>query len=167
MQLFNLEEIKAKNKDIFVSRYQTTGEIAGAIVRAIKESEPTAQKIKQYFTNPDKYTSAKMIFIFCKNLLPYKREPAATQTARTMARIIQDAKKGGDCKHFATLSAALCKALNIKCKLRLISQSYDTKQPNHIYTVAIIKGKEVIIDAVLNKFDTEARYNYKTDINLN
>lgn len=167
MQLFNLGKIKAQNKNILVSRYQTTGEIAGAIIHAIKESEPTAQKIKQYFQNADKKVSAKMIFIFCKNLLPYKKESADRQTARTMSRIIQDAKKGGDCKHFATLSATLCKVLGIKCKLRLISQSYYNKQPNHIYTVAIIDGKEVIIDCVLKSFDTEARYNSKTDIKIN
>jgi len=166
MDMYHLGNIKANNKNILVARYQTTGQIAGAIVRAVKESQPTAEKIKKYFQG-DKYQQAKLIFIFCKNLLPYKKESASRQTARTMARIIQDAKKGGDCKHFSTLSASLCKALNIKCKLRLISQRYDNDQPNHIYTVALINGREVIIDAVLPNFDTEARYNKKYDININ
>lgn len=166
MDMYHLGNIKANNKNILVARYQTTGQIAGAIVRAVKESQPTADKLKKYFQG-DKYQQAKLIFIFCKNLLPYKKESASRQTARTMARIIQDAKKGGDCKHFSTLSASLCKALNIKCKLRLISQRYDNDQPNHIYTVALINGREVIIDAVLPNFDTEARYNKKYDININ
>ena len=166
MDVYHLGNIKANNKNILVARYQTTGQIAGAIVRAVKESQPTADKLKKYFQG-DKYQQAKLIFIFCKNLLPYKKESASRQTARTMARIIQDAKKGGDCKHFSTLSASLCKALKIKCKLRLISQRYDNDQPNHIYTVALINGREVIIDAVLPNFDTEARYNKKFDININ
>ncbi len=166
MDMYHLGNIKANNKNILVARYQTTGQIAGAIVRAVKESQPTAEKLKKYFQG-DKYQQAKLIFIFCKNLLPYKKESASRQTARTMNRIIQDAKKGGDCKHFSTLSASLCKALNIKCKLRLISQRYDNDQPNHIYTVALINGREVIIDAVLPNFDTEARYNKKFDININ
>lgn len=166
MQIYDLGNIRAENKNILVARYQTTGQIAGAIVKAIKDSEPTAEKLKKYFQG-DKYTQAKLIFFFCKNLLPYNKESANRQTARTMARIIQDAKKGGDCKHFSTLSATLCKVLGIKCKLRLIAQRYDNDQPNHIYTVALINGKEVIIDAVLNKFDTEARYNKKYDININ
>jgi hypothetical protein len=162
----NLGFFKAENKNTFVTRYQTTGEIAGAILKAIKDSKESAKKLVPYFKNNDKYISAKLIFMFCKGLLPYKMESADKQTARTLNRIIQDSDKGGDCKHYATISATLCKALNIPCCLRLISQRATTKQPNHIYCVAFIKGKEVIIDAVLKNFDTEARYNYKYDIKI-
>lgn len=163
----NLQKFKPNNKNTFVSRYQTTGEIAGAIVKAIDESKPTANELKKFFENSNPKTSAKLIFIFCKNAVPYNKEPGTRQTAKTVNRILWDAKKhGGDCKHYATLCASLCKALNIPVKLRLISQRHDTKQPNHIYAVAIIDGKEVIIDPVLKTFDTEARYDHKFDINL-
>lgn len=163
----NLQKFKPNNKNIFVSRYQTTGEIAGAIVKAIDESKPTANELKKYFENENPKVSAKLIFIFCKNAVPYRKEPGAKQTAKTLNRILADAKvNGGDCKHYATLCGALCKALNIPVKLRLISQRFDTKQPNHIYAVAVINGKEVIIDPVLKSFDTEARYNHKFDIKL-
>ena len=163
----NLGSIKAKNKNLIVSRYQSTAEIAGAIVKAIDESHATAEKLKIYFLNSDPETVCKLIFIFSKNLMPYKRESGSRQTARTLSRIIQDNKLGGDCKHFSTICASLCKALGIKCKLRMISQQFDTKTPNHIYCIAIVKGKEIIIDPVLKSFNTEARYNYKYDINLN
>jgi hypothetical protein len=164
----DLGYFKPQNKNILVSRYQTTGEIAGAIVKAIKESKQSAEKLAPYFKSKNKMESAKLIFLFCKKVLPYVKEPGERQTAKTLNRILADAKKyGGDCKHFSTLSGALCMALNIPCKLRLIAQQYGTKQPNHIYCVAIINGKEVILDSVLKNFDTEARYNYKYDINLN
>lgn len=156
------------NKNLLVSRFQTTGEIAGAIVKAIKESKTSAEKLAPYFKNKSKFESCRLIFLFCKNVLPYKQEPASRQSAKTINRILSDAKTiGGDCKHFSTLSSALCLALNIPCKLRLISQRSGSKQPNHIYCVAIVNGKEVILDSVLKKFDTEARYNYKYDIILN
>lgn len=164
----NLGYFKANNKNITVSRFQSSGEIAGAIVKAVKESKTSAEKLAPYFKNRSKYESCKLIFLFTKSVLPYVKEPASIQTAKTINRILQDAKtKGGDCKHFSTISSALCIALNIPCCLRLISQSYDTKQPNHIYCVAFVNGKEVILDSVLKNFDTEARYNYKYDIKLN
>lgn len=156
-----------KNNNYLVSRYQTAAEIAGAIVKAIQESEPAAKFLAPKFQNKDKEKTAKLIWIFCRQAIPYKREPGSKQTAKTLPRILSDAAKfGGDCKHMSIAAASLCKACGIPVKLRLISQSaYDTS-PNHIYCVAKINGKDVIIDAVLKNFDTEARYNHKYDIKI-
>ena len=162
--------IKAKNNNYLVSRYQTTAQIAGCIVRAIDESQETAQKINKYFKNSNPIKSAKLIFYFCKNTIPYTKEGGEEQSVKTLARMLQDCKKANakfDCKHYSVLTASLLKSLGIKCKLRLISQKPYTKQPNHIYTIAIINGKEYIVDAVIKNFNDEARYNYKYDINLN
>lgn len=155
------------DKKILVSRYQSSGDIASAIVKAIKESENSANVLKPYFSANTKIESCKKIFDFLKQVVPYIKESGNGQTAKTLNRILKDAKQyGGDCKHYATFSSAICKALNIPCKLRLISQRFNDKTPNHIYTVAMVNGNEVIIDPVLKKFDTEARYNYKYDINI-
>lgn len=153
-----------KNKNLLISRYQTAPEIAAAIVKAVRESEADAAKIAPYLKGSGKLSAARLIFVFIKNTIPYKKEPSSKQTARTLARILSEAKKGGDCKHYATASAALCKALNIPCRLRLIAQIPNSKVPNHIYTVARINGKDVIIDPVLKNFNSEANYNYKYDI---
>ncbi len=159
--------LNIKNNDYLVSRYQTAPEIAGAIVKAIQESKPQADILKHYFDNNNKETSLKLIFLFCKKTIPYKREPSETQTAKTIGRLLQDAKKyGGDCKHYATFIGAICKSLKIPVKLRLISQKFDDKTPNHIYCIAKANGKNFIIDPVLKKFDEEARYNYKYDITI-
>ena len=155
-----------KNQNIVVSRFQTAPEIAGAIIKAIRESANDAKKIAPYLRGSGKISAARLIFVFIKNTIPYKKEPSSLQTAKTLARILNDAKKGGDCKHYATASAALCKALNIPCKLRLIAQMPNSKVPNHIYTIAIINGREVIIDPVLKNFNNEASYNYKYDISI-
>lgn len=153
-----------KNQNLFVSRYQTAPEIAACIVKAIRDSKTDAQKLAPYLKGSSKLTSARLIFVFIKNTIPYKKEPASKQTARTLARILNDARGGGDCKHYATVSAALCKALNIPCVLRLIAQIPGSKTPNHIYTVAKINGNEIIIDPVLKNFNNQASYNYKYDI---
>lgn len=163
----NFADLNVKNNNYLVARYQTAPEIAGAIVKAINESKPQAEELKSYFENKDKEKSLKLIFLFCKKAIPYKKESGERQTAKTIGRLLQDAKKnGGDCKHYATFIGALCKSLNIPVKLRLISQKFDDKTPNHIYCIAKANGKNFIIDPVLKKFDDEARYNYKYDISI-
>jgi hypothetical protein len=158
---------KAKNNDYVVTWYQSTADITGAIIKAIKESLPASQKLAPYFKNKDKKTTAKLIFMFAKNLRPYKKEPSSFQTARTMQRILSDNNKGIDCKHYSILVSSLCLSLGIKCRLRLITQINGSNTPNHIYAVAIINGNEVIIDQVLKNFDQEANYISSYDINLN
>jgi len=166
--VINLGYLTPNYKNTPVARYQTASQIAGAIVKAVKDSKNAADTLAPHFyCKTNYYNECKLIFVFIKNAVPYVKEPGNNQTAKTMPRILADAKKyGGDCKHYATIAAALCKSLGIKCKLRLISQYYDRKTPNHIYCVAMINGREVIIDPVLKNFDTEARYNYKYDINI-
>ena len=137
-------------------------------------SKDSAEILAPKFYNKDKLKTAKLIFYFCKSAIPYKREPSSRQTAKTLPRILADAQKnsisggiiGGDCKHYATTTAALCKALNIPVKLRLISQNFYDTTPTHIYCVAKINGENIIIDGVLKNFNSEARYTHKFDINI-
>ena len=162
-----------KGQNILISRFQTAGEIAGAIVKAIKESEPSAEYLKKYFYAPDKITSLKRLFYFTKKAVPYKKEPGTNQTAKTLPRILIDANKqksiggviGGDCKHYAIICGSIGKALKIPMRLRLIAQGINPT-PNHIYCIAKINGRDIIIDPVLNSFNTEARYNYKYDVKI-
>ena len=170
----NFNALQPNNKNILVSRYQTAGEIAGCIVKAIELSKDSAEILAPKFYNKDKLKTAKLIFYFCKKAIPYKREPSSRQTAKTLPRILADAQKnslsggliGGDCKHYATTTAALCKALNIPVKLRLISQNFYDTTPTHIYCVAKINGENIVIDGVLKNFNSEARYTNKFDINI-
>jgi len=164
----DFKALSTKDNDFLVSRYQTADEIAAAIYKAIQESKPAADYLATYFKAPTKKDSLKLLFSFCKQAIPYKAESDKRQTAKTIGRILKDANKtGGDCKHYATFCGAIAKSLNIPVNLRLISQKpYDTT-PNHIYAVCFVNGKEVICDPVLDKFDTEARYNYKYDIKIN
>lgn len=170
----NFNALQPNNKNILVSRFQTAGEIAGCIVKAIELSKDSAEILAPKFYNKDKLKTAKLIFYFCKQAIPYKREPSSRQTAKTLPRILADAQKnslsggliGGDCKHYATTTAALCKALNIPVKLRLISQNFYNTSPTHIYCVAKINGEDIVIDGVLKNFNSEARYTHKFDINI-
>jgi len=156
--------LRPKQQKILISRNQTSAEIAGAIMKAIEESKPSAEFLAHNFKNASKLATAKLIFIFCKNAIPYVKESGEYQTAKTLPRILNDRK--GDCKHMSIATASLLKACGIPCKLRLVSQRMFDSTPNHIYTIAMINGKEVVLDCVLKSFGTECNYNTAYDIKL-
>jgi hypothetical protein len=155
-----------KNKTYFISRNQTSGEIAGAIVKAIDESSPSAKFLSPHFKAKNKMATAKLIYIFCKNAIPYKKESGEYQTAKTLPRILHD--KNGDCKHLSIAVASLLKQAlpNTPIYLRLVSQRMFDTTPNHIYVVAIINGEEIILDCVLKQFNTECNYYTNYDIKI-
>ena len=157
-----MQIIKPKYKDILVVRNQNTSQIAGAVVKAIKDSEQQAKLIAPYLKGNNRLQTLNNVWKFSKNNIEYERESNNLQTAKTLSRIIADKK--GDCKHFSTTIASLLRALNIPFKLRLISQNYFSPEPTHIYVVSYANGKEIAVDGVLKNFGTEAGYKYKYDI---
>jgi len=160
-----LNPLAAQNKDYLITRYQNTDQISEAILYAIKKSKPAADHLAGNFKATDKKTAAKLVFFFTKELIPYKREPGQRQTAKSLPRIIKDAKKtGGDCKHYTTTAASLCKALNIPVKVRVISQNPFSGAFNHIYAVAMVNGEDFVIDPCMKAPGHEAKYFYKKDI---
>lgn len=151
-----------KYKDILIVRNQNTSQIAGAVVKAIKDSEQQAKLIAPYLKADNRLQTLKNVWKFSKNNIQYQRESNDLQTAKTLSRIIADKK--GDCKHFTTTIASILKALNIPYKLRLISQNFFSPEPTHIYLISYINGKEIAVDGVLKNFGSEASYKYKYDI---
>lgn len=163
MQLFN--PIAPQYKTETIKGTQNVTDIVLQIKRAINDSKASAEKIAPKLRGANKLETLKNIFKFVKQI-PYKKEPASLQTARTLPRILAGAINGtgGDCKHYTIAISALLKALNIPHKLRLISQNFYNAEPTHIYVVAYINGAEYIMDCVLNNFDSEAAYKYKYDV---
>lgn len=154
--------LKPKYKDILIVRNQNTSQIAGAVVKAIKDSDEQAQIIAPYLKGGTRLQTLKNVWQFSKNNIQYERESNNLQTAKTLSRIIADKK--GDCKHFTTTIASLLRALNIPYKLRLISQNFFSAEPTHIYLVSYVNGREIAVDGVLKSFGSEASYKYKYDI---
>ena len=163
MKLFN--PIAPNYKSEFVKSSQNVSDIVVQIKRAINDSKASAEAIAPRLKGSNKLETLKNIFRFVKQI-PYKKEPASLQTARTLPRILHGAINGtgGDCKHYTIAVSSLLKALNIPHKLRLISQNFYNAEPTHIYVVAYVNGVEYVLDCVLNSFDEEAAYKYKYDV---
>ena len=163
--LANIDRPDFKSK--FITNGQSAQEIAALIVKGIRKSYPQGKKICSEFIGSNQKETCYNVWEFLRNNVKYKAEPASDQTVKTIARIYHDRKTGNDCKHFTTFVSTILLCLNIPVKLRLVSFDPFNRTPTHIYAVAIINGKEVPVDAVINKFGANPdNVRYKKDILL-
>lgn len=151
-------------KKEIISGKQTAKNIAIQIRRAILESEAGANHISSRFKGKTKYMSCFNVYNWIRKNIAYKKEGEDLQTAKTIQRILHD--KNGDCKHYTILACSILRSLGIECEMRLISQNFYKSEPTHIYCVAYVNGKEIIIDACLKNFNSEAQYKYKYNLKI-
>jgi hypothetical protein len=163
-----MDLMQPKNKQEIIRGKQSALNIAKMIKRAIIESSGGANKIAPQFKGSSPYMTAFKVYDFTRKNIPYHKEGENLQTAKTIQRILSDTKNGigHDCKHYTIFACSMLRALGIPCEMRLISQNFYNAEPTHIYCVASIGGKEVIVDACMKNFNNEASYKYKYNLKI-
>lgn len=138
---------------------QNTGDIIQGILDNHNNYEKEYDKISEMFIGDNEVETAKNIFKFLKDNVPYYVEPIEKQTLRSPSAIIT-MKEGADCKSYATFINGIMSSLNRKgifkvpLAYRFASYRYDTREPQHVFSVLYPSTKnEVWVDPVLNKFD--------------
>lgn len=166
--MIGLDIPKPNFKNRFIIDRQNTNDIAGLLIRGIRESLPQAEKSKNVFKGKTTKETLMRLWDFLKYNVRYKAEPIQNQTIKSLARIYQDKNKGNDCKHFTSFVAIYCIKHKIPVMLRLVSFKDNDPTPTHIYPVALVGGKEIPVDAVIDKFGVNpVGVKYKKDIKLN
>jgi hypothetical protein len=138
---------------------QNTGDIIQGILDNHNNYESEYDKISEMFIDDNEVETAKNIFEFLKENVPYYIEPIEKQTLRSPSAIIS-IKQGADCKSYASFINGIMSSLNRKgifkvpLAYRFASYRYDTREPQHVFAVLYPNTKnEVWVDPVLNKFD--------------
>ena len=138
---------------------QSTGDIIQGILDNHNNYESQYDKISEMFIDDNEVETAKNVFKFLKDNVPYYVEPIEKQTLRSPSAIIS-IKQGADCKSYASFINGIMSSLNRKgifkvpLAYRFASYRYDTREPQHVFAVLYPGTKnEVWVDPVLNKFD--------------
>ena len=138
---------------------QNTGDIIQGILDNHDNYESQYDKISEMFIDDNEVETAKNVFKFLKDNVPYYVEPIEKQTLRSPSAIIS-IKQGADCKSYASFINGIMSSLNRKgifkvpLAYRFASYRYDTREPQHVFAVLYPSTKnEVWVDPVLNKFD--------------
>lgn len=139
------------------------------IIRAIEKNYPEAVEMTKGVAETFRGHSAKQtvfnIWKFLRTEINYIPDPDEKQQIKLPNRFLSDA--AGDCKSFALFSAGLLSNLQMSVAFRFASYNFFNETPSHVYVVTKDeKGKEIIIDGVYKKFNSEKPYQYKRDINM-
>jgi len=106
------------------------------------------------------------IYVFMQGRINYRADRSGHEIVRSPAYLFGTAT--GDCKSYSVAIGAFCRALGIPYRYRFTSQS--SKDFHHVYVVATVDGKDVVMDAVPDNagrylaFGKERGYRRKADI---
>ena len=138
---------------------QNTSDIVQGILDNHENYENEYDKISEMFIGDNEVETARNVFDFLKQNVPYYVEPIEKQTLRSPSAILS-MKQGADCKSYSSFINGTMQSLNRKgifrvpLAYRFASYRYDTKEPQHVFAVLYPGTKnEVWVDPVLAKFD--------------
>ena len=138
---------------------QNTSDIVQGILDNHENYQNEYDKISEMFIGDNEVETAKNVFDFLKQNVPYYIEPIEKQTLRSPSAILS-MKQGADCKSYSSFINGTMQSLNRKgifrvpLAYRFASYRYDTKEPQHVFAVLYPGTKnEVWVDPVLQKFD--------------
>ena len=138
---------------------QNTSDIVQGILDNHENYQNEYDKISEMFIGDNEVETARNVFDFLKQNVPYYVEPIEKQTLRSPSAILS-MKQGADCKSYSSFINGTMQSLNRKgifkvpLAYRFASYRYDTKEPQHVFAVLYPGTKnEVWVDPVLQKFD--------------
>lgn len=108
--------------------------------------------------------TCRNLWEFAYNHIQYKPDTMGIEEIRTPARSWSDKITGIDCDCFSTLIGATLYTLRIPFFFRITK--YKSKDFEHIYPIAMIGNKQIILDAVIDQFNYEVPYTEKKDIKM-
>ena len=134
-----------------------TKDIMRVIMLVVDKTELAAQvdKFSQQFkgnTAKAQYDQLERLWSWVRSNIQYKADGGKVQIIKHPARLYED--NIGDCKSFTVFIRFVLYNLGIPHTIRFISQT-SSKRLDHVYPVAFLDGKEVVLDAVHNMFDNE------------
>ncbi len=117
-------------------------------------------EFSEYFEKS--YSGLKSLWQFVKSNIKYKADSIDAEVIKSPRSLWS--KKQGDCKSFSLFIATVLKQKGIPYSYRFAA--YHGKTPTHVYIVANLEGREVILDAVYHAFDREDIYTYAIDYGM-
>lgn len=138
-----------------------TSDIVQAILSAEKWNQDQTEQLAKHLKGENTRETLRNVWFFIRSQIRYKKDTPGHERVKLPAKTWAD--RSGDCKSMSVFIAGLLKNLGINAKYRFVSYTQGSPY-THVYVVAMPKGeRQVIMDAVHPKFDTEEEYYSKKD----
>ena len=138
-----------------------TRDIIKEVLDTYKQSIGMLDAFAPYLKGSTVEQTCKNIYSFWKSNIRYKVDPDGVQWAKTPAAVWHS--KFCDCKSFSIAIATCLQALGIAFKIRFASYGSNTTVPTHVYVVALHQGKQIIIDCVWHRFNSQKQFTKNWD----
>ena len=159
---FNYLFPRASGRDIQVKKNAKLSDTIQQIKKVVRENSWQVKKLAQFLKAESITKTCRNIWEFAYNHFQYQIDKMGVEQIRTPARSWRDRKSGIDCDCFSTLIGATLYRLKIPFIFRITRYSSD--QFEHIYPIALIGNKQIILDAVIDEFNREVPFTEKKDI---
>lgn len=153
-----------KYKDTFVMEGNTDDIVTTVleVARESKKQEVQAWARQNFAAN---YNGLSDLWHWVKDNVKYVEDPDGKQLVKTAARTYHERHQGTDCKSFTIFIVKCLEALNIPYTIRFISQG-RSNVASHVYPIAHLGKRNVIMDAVYDTFDKIPKHNKKFDYTM-
>ncbi len=152
---------RATNQDHTILSSAVVDDTVAFIPKVVGKTLDHTKKLAALVKGRNDYQSCGNLWQFVYDHIAYLKDKDGYEQIRSPARAWHDRKSGVDCDCYTTFISSVLTNLGIRHKLRITKYSKDYFQ--HIYPVALLSGREVIVDCVTDKFDYEVPYSEKKD----
>lgn len=115
----------------------------------------------QCLVGANDYETARNVWAFVRRSIRYRADRSGLERVQSPGALF--ASRVGDCKSLSISTAAILRALGFQ-GIRYRFTSYAPGNYSHVYVVARVGGRDVILDTVHTRFDEEVAYRKKKDI---
>ena len=155
---------RPKGKNITVKKEASLRDTLKWMKKVIADTLDQTKAIARHLQGEREILTCKRIWDFCFSNFQYTKDEERKEQIRTPFRAWWDRKTGIDCDCFTVLIGSILTHLGIPFVMRMTR--YEALDFEHIYPVALTNEGEVVIDAVVHKFNYEVPYAEKEDIEM-
>lgn len=150
---------KKKNTEIPRADVMQTLEIMQNIVFT---TLPQTKEISEVLSKKDVYNTCLAIWLFLYEHFQYKLDKSGVEQLREPNRSWADRMSGIDCDCFSIFASSILTNQEIDHSFR-ITKYNGNEHFQHVYVVVNHKGREIIIDPVVDAFDYQKPFSEKHD----
>jgi len=150
---------------IDVVKYADLSDTVELIQEVIFKTLSDTKELAKLLKAKDVYQTLKNVWDFTFKHLQYEKDEENIEQVRRPARSWRDRKKGVDCDCLTVFIGSVLVNLGIPFVIRLTSYK-NAVTFGHVYPVALVGNREVVMDCVVHQFNYEEPYTNKKDVQM-
>lgn len=155
-----------RRDDLIIIQDGSVEQTVQQMVKLVKKYSYQTARLAKMLQGSTIEESTRNIWNFIYRNIQYREDKAGVEQLRTPARTWADRKNGVDCDCMSIFAGSLLTNMGIDYQFRIVK--YGKPDFQHVYVVVPrpgINGRYIVIDGVLDKYNTELQFTDNKDFN--